>query len=166
MSKNKSKKPFKFVIDQHKYLQKWINKNIENPIPHFNYKVNHVHTTNPEIAKGSVKHFGFDHQDTRDVSGAMIDLLAERVILYGEMNKVEFEKTPTQIFNDTSQAGLGDDEAMAVTARKLREITDHNELMSLFKKWYSCDTGPDIIELLPTQIWSLWTQIQYNYATW
>lgn len=166
MSKTKSKKPSKFVIDQHKYLQNWINKNIENPIPHFDYNVNHVHTTNPEIAKDSVKHFGFDSQDARDVSGAMIDLLAERIILYGEMNKIEFEKMPTQIFNETSQAGLDDDEAMAVTAQKLREITDHNELINLFKKWYSYDTNQDIIEALPNQIWSLWTQIQYNYATW
>lgn len=166
MSKNKSKKPSKFVIDQHKYLQKWINKNIENPIPHFNYKVNHIHTTNPQIAKDSIKHFGFDHQDTRDVSGAMIDLLAERVILYGEMNKSELEKTPTQRFNKMSKAGLDDDAAMAVTARQMREVTDHTEMIRLFEQWYSQDTDQAIIETLPTRIWVLWTQIQGNYATW
>lgn len=163
MSKNKSSK---YVITQHKYLQKWINKNIENPIPHFDYKVNHVHITNPEIAKDSIKHFGFDHQDLRSVAGSMIDLLAERVILYSEMNKIEFEKMPTEIFNESSQAGLGDDEAMAVTARQMREIAEHQELMELLKKWYNYDTDPDVIDLLPTQIWALWTQIQGNYATW
>lgn len=166
MSKKHHKKSPEFVIEQHKYLQKWINHNIENPIPHFKYKVNHNHTTNPEIARDSVKHFGFDQQDTREVGGAMIDLLAERVILYGEMNKTEFEKTPTQRFTEMSDAGLDDDEAMAVTARQMREVTDHNEMIRLFEQWYSCDTDQAIIETIPNQIWVLWTQIQGDYATW
>lgn len=166
MSKKNHQKSSKFVIEQHKYLQKWINKNIENPIPHFDYKVNHVHTTNPETAKTSVDRFGFDHQDLRGVAGAMIDLLAERVLLYAQMNEIEMAMTPSERFNKMSETGLGDDETLAVVSRQLQEVTQHHQLIELFKQWYNYDTDPDIIELLPTQIWALWTQIQGNYATW
>lgn len=166
MSKKHHKKSPKCIIPGHKYLQEWINENIENPIPRFDFKVNHKYVTNPEITKASVKDFGFDHQDTRDVGNAMIDLLAERVILSGEINKSELEKTPTQRFNEMSQAGLDDDAAMAVTTRQMREVTDHNEMIRLFEQWYSQDTDQAIIDTLPTRIWVLWTQIQGNYATW
>lgn len=166
MSKKHHKKSPKFIIQGHKYLQEWINENIENPIPRFDFKVNHKYVTNPEIAKASVKDFGFDHQDTRDVGNAMIDLLAERVILSGEINKTEFEKTPSEHFQEMSNAGLDDDIAMTVTARQMRKIAEHEEIIRLFKQWYSLDTNQAVIDLLPTQIWALWTQIQYNYATW